>query len=103
MPPSSESGSPAATAAARRRLPRIVGLGRASEILLTGRFVNADEAERIGLVNRVVPAADLLHDARELAKQIARNSPFGVRLDQGRAPPERGCTVVGRGPGGREP
>ena len=49
-------------------LPRIVGLGRASEILLTGRFVNADEAERIGLVNRVVPAADLI-DRRSRAGQ----------------------------------
>jgi len=61
-------------------LPRIVGLGRAYEILLTGRLVEADEAERIGLVNRVVPAEDLLTCALEMAELIAANSPLGVRL-----------------------
>lgn len=61
-------------------LPRIVGLGRASEILLTGRLVGAEEAAAIGLVNRVVPAEDLLEEAFALAEQIAANSPFGVGL-----------------------
>jgi enoyl-CoA hydratase/carnithine racemase len=61
-------------------LPRVVGLGIAAEIMLTGRFVNAEEAERIGLVNRVVPAEQLLDDAFEMAALIARNSPFGVTL-----------------------
>jgi enoyl-CoA hydratase/carnithine racemase len=61
-------------------LPRIVGLGHAYEILLTGRLVEADEAARIGLVNRVVPAGDLLTAALEMAAQIAANSPLGVRL-----------------------
>ncbi len=61
-------------------LPRIVGLGHAYEILLTGRLVEADEAVRIGLVNRVVPAEDLLTVALEVAEQIAANSPLGVRL-----------------------
>jgi enoyl-CoA hydratase/carnithine racemase len=61
-------------------LPRIVGLGHAYEILLTGRLVGADEAARIGLVNRVVPAEDLLASALETAELIAANSPLGVRL-----------------------
>lgn len=60
-------------------LPRLVGVGRASEILLSGRFVLADEAERIGLVNRVVDAEQLLPSAVELARSIAGNSPFAVR------------------------
>jgi enoyl-CoA hydratase len=59
-------------------LPRIVGLGHASEIMLTGGAVSAEEAERIGLANRIVPAAELPASALELAEQIARNSPFGV-------------------------
>lgn len=61
-------------------LPRVVGSGRAAEILMTGRFVDADEAAAIGLVNRVVPAEQLLHEAVAVAEQIAGNSPFGVML-----------------------
>lgn len=61
-------------------LPRIVGLGRAAEILLTGRFVSADEAAAIGLINRVVPANALIDQALAMAAAIAANSPFGVRL-----------------------
>lgn len=61
-------------------LPRIVGLGQASELLLTGRVIDADHAYRIGLVNRVLPNDELLPSALELADEIARNSPLGVRL-----------------------
>lgn len=61
-------------------LPRIVGLGLASEILLTGRFVGADEAAAIGLVNRVVDENRLLDEALALAAQISGNSPFGVSM-----------------------
>jgi enoyl-CoA hydratase len=61
-------------------LPRIVGLGMASELMLTGRPVDGEEAARIGLVNRVVPNDDLLAAAVELAEAIAANSPFGVRM-----------------------
>ncbi len=61
-------------------LPRIVGVGRAAEILLTGRFVGAEEAASIGLVNRVVPTDSLLDEALATAHLIAENSPFGVRL-----------------------
>lgn len=61
-------------------LPRIVGLGHASEMMLTGRFVDASEAERIGLVNRVVDPDKVLDAAFEVAEQIASNTPFGVML-----------------------
>jgi enoyl-CoA hydratase len=61
-------------------LPRLVGLGRATEILLTGRFVDADEALRIGLVTDVVDDGDLLDRACETATLIAGNSPVGMRL-----------------------
>lgn len=61
-------------------LPRIVGLGIANELLLTGRFVQPDEALRIGLVNKVCEPEELLPSAYELAEAIAANSPFGVRL-----------------------
>jgi enoyl-CoA hydratase len=61
-------------------LPRIVGLGVASELMLTGRRVDAEEAARIGLVNRVVDAGELVDAAAELGAEIARNSPFGVRM-----------------------
>jgi enoyl-CoA hydratase len=63
-------------------LPRVIGLGRAAELMLTGRFVEAEEAEAIGLVNRVVPPERLLPTAFELADQIAAHSPYGVRLSK---------------------
>jgi enoyl-CoA hydratase len=61
-------------------LPRIVGSGIASELMLTGRMVDAEEAARIGLANRVVPAGELLDAAAELAAEIVANAPFGVRM-----------------------
>jgi enoyl-CoA hydratase/carnithine racemase len=64
------------------QLTRLVGYGRASEIAFTGRFVEAEEAERIGLVNRVVPAESLLDEAIALAKQVSSNSPGGVRMSK---------------------
>jgi enoyl-CoA hydratase len=54
-----------------QRLPRIVGLGRAKEIILTGRILDAVESERIGLVNRVVPDDQVLDAAREMAATMA--------------------------------
>jgi enoyl-CoA hydratase len=61
-----------------QRLPRLVGLGMASELIATGRMVNATEALAIGLVNRVVPAAELLPAALALAAQAAANAPLAV-------------------------
>jgi enoyl-CoA hydratase len=59
-------------------LPRLVGASRAFEMLLTGRIVDADEADRIGLVVRVVDDGELQAAALETARLVAANSPFGV-------------------------
>lgn len=65
--------------AGTQRLPRLVGKGAALELLLTGRTIKADEALRIGLVNRVVPAADLLAEAKKLATELAGKPPLSMR------------------------
>ena len=62
------------------RLPRIVGRGRALELILTGEMIDAREAHRIGLVNRVFPAESLLAEARALLASILRNGPLAVGL-----------------------
>jgi len=61
-------------------LPRIVGASIASELLLTGDFIDAARAERVGLVSRVVPDAELEGAAREFATRMLRNSPLGLKL-----------------------
>ena len=61
-------------------LPRIVGPTRAAELMLTGRRFGAEEAERIGVLNRVVPRADLLATAVDLGAAIAANSEYGVYM-----------------------
>src|SRR5215212_2683465 len=65
--------------AGTQRLPRLVGKGRAMAMILAGTPIDADEALRIGLVTRVVPAADLMTEARALAAQLARNAPVAMR------------------------
>ena len=65
--------------AGSQRLPRLVGRGRALELLLAGNPIAADEAWRIGLVNKVVPAADLMNEARALAHALAAKAPVAVR------------------------
>jgi len=60
-------------------LPRIVGVAKANEMLLAGTLVDGTEAERIGILNRAVPAADVRNVAMELARTIASNAPMAVR------------------------
>ena len=62
------------------RLPRLVGKGRALELLLTGEMIDAAEAWRIGLVNRVVPADRLLEEAEALLRKILENGPLALRF-----------------------
>ena len=61
------------------RLARLVGMGIAKQLIYTGKPIKADEALRIGLVNAVVPQAELMDKALELANQIAANAPLAVR------------------------
>jgi enoyl-CoA hydratase/carnithine racemase len=61
-------------------LPRIVGLAKATELLMTGEFITADEAHRIGLYNRVVPRGESLTAATELASRLARGPSFALEI-----------------------
>lgn len=61
-------------------LPRLVGLGRAADIIFSGRFIEAEEGERIGLFNRVVPAASLRSEAIKMAEGYLQNPPIGLKL-----------------------
>ena len=62
-----------------QRLPRLVGIGRAKELLYTGSMLKADEACRIGLVNRVTEADRLMEECRETAARIVRQAPVALR------------------------
>ena len=61
-------------------LPRLIGASRAWELMLTGRIIEAQEADRIGLVLRVVPDDNLLDSGLETARSIVANSPWGIRM-----------------------
>ena len=71
-----------------QRLARLVGRGRALELILTGAHIDASEAHRIGLVNRVVPKTELLSETEKLVRKIIANGPLALRhaliaVDQG--------------------
>jgi enoyl-CoA hydratase/carnithine racemase len=63
-----------------QRLPRLVGKGRALQLILSGEMISAQEAFRIGLVNEVVPAAELITRAEAILKKIAANAPIAVKF-----------------------
>src|SRR5216117_1592891 len=63
-----------------QRLPRLVGKGRALQLILTGEMIDAQEAYRIGLVNKVVPAADVLVESEKMMRGILAMGPLAVRL-----------------------
>ncbi len=63
-----------------QRLPRLVGKGRALQLILSGEMISAQEAYRIGLVNEIVPPADLITRAEAILKKIASNAPIAVKF-----------------------
>ncbi len=63
-----------------QRLPRIVGRNKAKELLMTADFINAEEAQALGIVNRVVPAADLMTATYTLADRILQRAPLAVSM-----------------------
>jgi len=63
-----------------QRLPRLVGKGRALQLILSGEMISAQEAYRIGLVNEVVPASDLIPRAQAILNEIAGNAPLAVKF-----------------------
>lgn len=63
-----------------QRLPRLIGRNRAKELIFTGNMIDANEAERLGIVNRVVPHDQLLEESKKLAQRILSNGPVAIRL-----------------------
>ncbi len=89
-------------AGATVRLPGLIGAGRARDLLFTGRRIDAGEAYHLGLADRVVPSAEVLPTAMELAREIAAGAPLAVRalklaLDQTAGlPPVEAARIVSR-------
>lgn len=73
-------GLSAADMGAAHLLPRLVGLGRATELLMLGEAMTAEEAQRIGLYNRVLPASTLMHEAKTLALRLANGPQHGLAV-----------------------
>jgi enoyl-CoA hydratase/carnithine racemase len=63
-------------------MPRIVGMAKAAELIFTGDLIEAEEAERIGILNRLVSAQDLEKETTALAQKIANNPPIAIRMDK---------------------
>lgn len=68
------------TGGAMRLIQELIGPGKAKELLFTAQNINGKEAERIGLINRAVPSAQLMDTAHEMAKIIAQNSSFSIKM-----------------------
>ena len=68
------------TGGAMRLVQNLIGPGKARELLFTGEYIDGKEAERIGLVNKAVPAEELMDAAREMAVKIAANSSFSIKM-----------------------
>ncbi len=68
------------TGGAMRLVQDLIGPGKAKELLFTSEYIDGKEAERIGLVNKAVPADQLMEKAKEMAKKIAENSSFSIKM-----------------------
>lgn len=77
-----------------QRLPRVVGRGYGKELIYTANIIDAQEAYRIGLVNKVVPQAELLPAVQALAKRIQKNAPIAVQLSKAAINRGINCDVV---------
>ncbi len=68
------------TGGAMRLVQDLIGPGKAKELLFTAEYIDGKEAERIGLVNKAVPVEQLLEEAKEMARKIAKNSSFSIKM-----------------------